>query len=346
MPVSTLSQRVVPGGNQAPLQSAPFTVTQDRPVGDWVQPLYSCRGQDECHCFYSFCCSPLAIAESRRQLDGSDVHFNELCLNVCVTRWLIRSAYNIPGSALNDCLVSTFCYPCVANQMFATTYEKGAAEHLHDGGYTYNREKYESNWQFNCHDFMYACCCMPCATGTAMEIILGMPWYLGCCCVSPCAASQLMRYHYRIKGSDVGGDCLIPVSAFTIGLTCTCSFCGIPAICMGGVLFSYSVGSIMTMFRESRAREGNRDSQTDRHKIRYLSRRINFAAASPLMDNVAGGGSSMQLPYLNTNHRKYEMTSTSEENQGVSFNIADIQPVQATLVTAQPVIPVQPIEQR
>lgn len=255
------------------------------PKGAWTTGLFQV-GTNKCLTAYACCCPCFAIAEARRLMDGSDVYFNQMCVSSCAIRWLLRSAHEIPGSALHDVLTMLCCYPCAANQMFTTAWTKGPGDHLHDGGFYFNTEIKETEFSCNCIDGLYSCCCLACATGTIMENLLGMPYYFGCCCVTPCAAYQLMRYQHRIRGSDIGGDCMIPMIAAFCGLGLNYSFCCLPTICIGGTLYAYTVGNVTMMLRESRSREGlhghdsNLAPSSERMHIRYLARRTNPATTS------------------------------------------------------------------
>lgn len=169
----------------------------------------------ECEsCMFSYCCSCCAIAQARTYVDNSPPIYNFCCLNHVVERWLIRSAYNIPGDACADCYTSVFCPCCVANQAYQTAKDRGVP--VDNGG------RYANVNQFTIpippptatvQNYMYSCCCMPCAIGDMMERAVGMPWYLGCCCTNVWAARNIMRYEYRIQGNDVLEEVVAPCGA-------------------------------------------------------------------------------------------------------------------------------------
>jgi hypothetical protein len=89
-----------------------------------------------------------------------------------------------------------------------------------------------------------------------------MSWWFGCCCVCPCAASQFVRYQYRIKGSDVGGDLMAPYSLYLLA-QCL-SFLGPISSAVLALLIPYTVGKITQSLAETEIRGGG-ESQ------RYLS---------------------------------------------------------------------------
>jgi len=83
------------------------------PKGEWSQGLFEVNSRRPWgHTLYACCCPCFAIAESRRLMAGSDVYFNHMCVSACATRWLLRSAYDIPGTAWM--LGTTSSHPPVA----------------------------------------------------------------------------------------------------------------------------------------------------------------------------------------------------------------------------------------
>eukprot|EP01038_Epipyxis_sp_PR26KG_P015896 gene15896-21557_t len=217
---------------------------------DWEIPLYSIG--DCIPCLYAWGCTSLAFSEGKTNVDGSQVEFNATCIPCCVTRWLVRTAYGIPGDACNDCLVSTFCSCCAANQLFQTSYKRGNPVRS-NGGYHYNTGIWQTSTPCSCILCCYSLWCFPCAVGRAMEISVGMPYLLGCCCVSPCAASQLIRYQYRIQGSDIGADLIFPLILYSIGnlLIPLTSGVSLPLI-----LIPYTVNKVTGVLAEAEARGG------------------------------------------------------------------------------------------
>jgi hypothetical protein len=142
---------------------------------------------------------------------------NCVFLNGVVARWLFRTAYRIeqktavPGSSgpewwVDDWYLGCCCLPCTANQLYQTANRYGNP--TRDGGRSFNIQDYRTSgtedFVTNC---LYSTFCMPCAVGTALHQAMGMPFITGCCCAfhpqfGPVLASNLMRYHYRLKGDD------------------------------------------------------------------------------------------------------------------------------------------------
>lgn len=85
----------------------------------WSQGLFSCKGTCGEICSSCFC-PCLVSAYSRTLLDGSDFWVNACLAGMPAHRWLIRSAYNIEGTACQDIYISGCCMPCTANQMLQT----------------------------------------------------------------------------------------------------------------------------------------------------------------------------------------------------------------------------------
>lgn len=165
-------------------------------------------------CLFSYCCSCCAIAQARTYVDNSPPIFNFCCMSHVTERWLIRSAYGIPGDACADCYTSFFCPCCAANQAYQTAKERGNP--VDNGGRYANVSDFITPLPAptaTAKNYMYSCCCMPCAVGDMMERAVGMPWYLGCLCTNVPAARNVMRYQYRIKGNDVMEELAVPMAA-------------------------------------------------------------------------------------------------------------------------------------
>ena len=162
---------------------------------------------------FSWCCCPCALAQSRSNIDGSSCLFNFFCVsavasryitfvhalavhcsNYSLSRWLIRTAYDIPGDACSgediegccyllnysssDCYLATFCPCCNANQLYQTTKERGVA--VSDGGAIFNEGDFHTRVGAGTYkDCLYSFFCMPCAVGSMLENGMGMPWYTG-----------------------------------------------------------------------------------------------------------------------------------------------------------------------
>lgn len=183
----------------------------------WLVGLCECG--DCGNCCYSYCCLPFVFGEVKSMVDGSDYFFNShysgIGFNPMVTRWLVRSAYGIEGSSCEDCLVTYFCCPCAANQLYQTVDRLGHP--TTEGGRYFNIEA-DIQPECTCVECCYVCACPCCMVGDSLKTALEMPWCMGCCCVSPCAASQLLRYQYRIKGSDIKADLILP----SVYASCPC----------------------------------------------------------------------------------------------------------------------------
>lgn len=166
-------------------------------------------------CCYSCFCVPCALADARHILDGSDWGVNCCCLNPSALRWMMRTAYNIEGSAQQDCWLGTFCSCCAANQMLQTAKKKGKAD-AGQVGPEFNVNDRRGFASRSCngttYDCLYSCLCMPCAIGYAMRST-GMPFWFGVCCVKPFTANTILRYQNRTKpycGDESIPDCILP----------------------------------------------------------------------------------------------------------------------------------------
>eukprot|EP01038_Epipyxis_sp_PR26KG_P009547 gene9547-12858_t len=217
---------------------------------DWEIPLFSIGNCAPC--LYAWCCTNLAFSEGKSNVDGSQFLFNYMCISCCVSRWLVRTAYGIPGDACNDCLVTTFCSCCVANQLFQTSYKRGNPV-KNSGGYHNNTGEMQTTTPCTCSACCYSCWCFPCATGNALEKSIGMPFFFGCCCVNPCTASQLVRYQYRIKGSDIGADLIFPYVLYSIGSALGGFTFG---LALPFLLIPYTVNKVAGTLAESESRGG------------------------------------------------------------------------------------------
>lgn len=168
-------------------------------------------------CLCSYICCPCALASARSHLDDSVYVFNIACLPCCCitpVRWMIRTAYDIPGDAWGDCLRSVFCPCCTINQLLQTSYKRGNTSV--SGGVAHNSRDF-SFFFGTCSNDLPTCCyttlCVPCATGASLQVATGMPYILGCCCVTPCGARNIIRYQYRLAGDDVLDELCAPLAA-------------------------------------------------------------------------------------------------------------------------------------
>jgi Cys-rich protein (TIGR01571 family) len=189
----------------------------------WSIGLFSCGDWTKCMYAYSTC--NLALAEARSELDQSDTAFTLLNMTPCLVRWLIRSAYQIPGSACEDVITVTCCFPCAINQMFQTASDIGAP--TKGFGKSHNVNFTISNHPFSIFDNLYSFFCGRCMTADNMQKMINMPWIFGFFCVGAHAAHQLTRYQYRIKGSDIYDDFWKPTCN-----SCLCLFCPILVFCL------------------------------------------------------------------------------------------------------------------
>jgi Cys-rich protein (TIGR01571 family) len=180
-------------------------------------------------CLYSFFLLPCAFAQARRNMDESGFWVN--CLgNPPQLRWLMRSAYGIYGSPWGDALVPCFCTCCSVNQMLQTSMQYGipAGHGIANlrGRWIHENPNLASLPAIQVaganvvpalrrpgatgKDYLYACLCMPCANATALEMGVGMPWYLGCCCMSnPMYTKNILRLQYKLEGQEVCRVCLL-----------------------------------------------------------------------------------------------------------------------------------------
>ena len=157
-------------------------------MSTWSIPLYSFG--DLPICLSSCICCPCAMAYARSELDGSSFLFNLCCSSICLNRWIVRSGYKIKGEAITDCVQSSFCAPCVANQtlqmvlkdsgtgqqkvkpagMFTEKWKLPLMQYLRETSSKVGTFAWDSN-------LCYSICCRPCAIGSLMERTIGMPFW-------------------------------------------------------------------------------------------------------------------------------------------------------------------------
>lgn len=165
---------------------------------------------DPSACAYAWFCYPCALASARSNLDDSHWMYNMFCLGHVAERWMIRTAYNIPGGGGQDCVVACCCFPCSANQLYQTTKTRGNP--TVNGGRSYNKERFERPVE-NRGVLKRFCCavfCNPCTTGHAVHMAVGMPFWMGCMCTNMCTARNIIRYQHRIIGHDFLDECVLP----------------------------------------------------------------------------------------------------------------------------------------
>eukprot|EP01040_Poterioochromonas_malhamensis_P013103 gene13103-14377_t len=177
-----------------------------------------CEVGDCCSCLYSYLCPICAIADARTTLDGSNWYVNCFLLKPCTARWLVRTAYNIPGNAQNDCW-SGFLPCCIANQILQTTEHYGKTN-IPDVGPSFNvnpRPHKDQRWLSLLYDYCYMCICGRCAMGYSLQAA-GMPFWFGCC-VGVLEANSILRYQHRYRppcDNECCNDLIIPLLAFSI----------------------------------------------------------------------------------------------------------------------------------
>lgn len=204
---------------------------------------------------FSYLCMPCALGNAREKLDGSPCIFTCCLINPIISRWLVRSAYQIPGSSCDDCIYGLFCPCCVTNQVYQTT--KRYRNPSNDGGKQFNTKRFEfaPNTEPCCSNCLYTFFCYSCSIGSSLNRAMGMPFCLGCCCVNVCTARNLMRYQYRIYGDDVCDDCYVPFGIVCASFVCSSFF---PFIWI--ISAPYFIALTMQLVTESKGRseiEGN-----------------------------------------------------------------------------------------
>jgi hypothetical protein len=224
------------------------------PVKDFAIGLFDIG--DTTSCLFSFLCPGWAMAQSRSMLDGSDCMFNFMCLNPCAYRWMVRSAYGIgdASSCGDDCMYSTCCSCCVANQVYQTTKAYGHVSPT-DAGPLFNQTEFNNNFSSGNGALMRclgAFFCTQCMMGQVMERSIGMPFWLGLCWVNPFLGRNLMRYHYRIRphtNNDFTEECLVPTGVVCLDSVIKPSFPLIDCV-FRGVLAAF----VMQMAKEAEIR--------------------------------------------------------------------------------------------
>ena len=194
------------------------------PTVNWEIGLFECGSISDC---IFACCFPfIASSYTRTLFDGSPFIFNIFCLGFIPTRYLIRTAYGINGSPIDDCSKGIFCSCCSANQLYQTVKKKGRLDDYNTIKYNY----FESHQNASlCIDYCKAMVLFQCYTAKALEISVGMPYLMGFCCMNPCSGRNTIRYHYRIDGHDIIEECLLPACLFTLAsASLGCGFpCGL-----------------------------------------------------------------------------------------------------------------------
>jgi hypothetical protein len=137
---------------------------------DWEIGLYD--SGDVLYCFYSYFCCPCALASSRSYLDDSSWLYNIFCSKICITRWLIRSAYSIEGHVAYDVMASMCCPCCIVNQMLQTTMKHRNLSNRF--GSSYNKYLWTSEKDWDIPPCILSTFTMPCLQGMSLQRSLGM----------------------------------------------------------------------------------------------------------------------------------------------------------------------------
>lgn len=220
---------------------------------------------------YSYCCPFIALAQARSHLDGSSCCFNCCAMNPAVTRWLIRSAYGIPGSAFEDCYTTYFCPCCSINQMLQTT--KSYGNPTPDGGAAKNLGQFTTQTgNCSCGTCCYSFFCCPCAIATTLNTAMDMPFCFALCCVNCnfCMARNLVRYQLRIAGDDCCDDFCWPTALATLSYCLMGCPCCLPC---SAAIFPYFMSIVMKLLTEVE----NRTKAAGGKGTKYLQ-------------NIGGGG--------------------------------------------------------
>mmetsp|Transcript_26199 Transcript_26199/g.38814 ORF Transcript_26199/g.38814 Transcript_26199/m.38814 type:complete len:283 (+) Transcript_26199:38-886(+) len=200
-------------------------------------------------CVFSYCCPVIAVAQARTNLDGSSRCFNVCCLGHVPSRWLIRTAYGIPGDARDDCMLACLCPCCSANQLLQTTRHYGNPP---GAGTVFNSNAFQNPLGVcDCKECINATCCTPCTIGDVALTGLGMPWEMACCCLTPCSLRNLIRYQYRIKGNDLMDELCAPCAYYGASSTLVCCFACIFAPCICPALCPSYVGHLLQLKAEA-----------------------------------------------------------------------------------------------
>lgn len=235
--------------------------------------------------------------------------------NPFIVRFLVRSAYNIPGSACEDCLMTSFCTPCSINQMYQTTKAYGPPNSHSGSKFNVGSFTPQGN-SFDCGKFCYACCCLPCAIGNSLESSVGLPCIFGCLCGNICLARNLTRYQYRLSGSDCVDDCFIPwmFMALSCCLVSTSIFC-FPC---AAAAYSYTAAIASQILNESTTRNSMVGRTT---AAPYLSDEA-VAVSSP---NPIAGVVVMSSPPSGEPVMAYAVVTTQDQPMGMA-NVVTSQP--------------------
>eukprot|EP00656_Telonema_subtile_P005228 TRINITY_DN12376_c0_g1_i1.p1 TRINITY_DN12376_c0_g1~~TRINITY_DN12376_c0_g1_i1.p1 ORF type:complete len:177 (-),score=6.53 TRINITY_DN12376_c0_g1_i1:504-1034(-) len=147
--------------------------------------------------------------------------FNCLCVSSCVTRSIVRRAYNIEGSTCGDLCWPCFCWGCAAFQALREVKARGTPSQnypLIPIEEAYRRNQWSSGvcgCFDDCGSCCYACFCPSCAVASAASRYDGSNWCFNWLCKSPCATHNILRTgKYSIKGG-CGDDICLPLCCST-----------------------------------------------------------------------------------------------------------------------------------
>eukprot|EP01040_Poterioochromonas_malhamensis_P006978 gene6978-7528_t len=196
-----------------------YSATQQEDQRQWKIDL--CEVGDCSSCLYSYLCPACAVADARTELDGSNWYVNCVVMKPVAARWLVRTAYNIPGNAQNDCWTGLFLPCCTANQLLQTTKHYGKTN-LPEVGPTFNVNPrlgiQQRSFENLFYDVCYSCFCRPCAVGYSLQAA-GMPFWFGACCVGVFEANSILRYQNRnrpIWDNECYPDLIIPLLCMSV----------------------------------------------------------------------------------------------------------------------------------
>ncbi|XP_018599897.1 cornifelin-like [Scleropages formosus] len=90
-------------------------------TNQWSTGIFDCF-DDKPECIYAFFCLPCFACNTSGKFGQSPWlpildYFGSVPPIALHTRFFMRQRYGIQGSIWEDCLYSTFCYPCVWCQM-------------------------------------------------------------------------------------------------------------------------------------------------------------------------------------------------------------------------------------
>lgn len=136
----------------------------------------------------------------------------------------------------------TFPIPSTVNQLYQTTAAKGNP--TVDGGAAFNTNEMVSNLGCSCIGCLYTFFCLPCTVGDLVNKAYGMPWCMGCCCMNLFTARNTIRYHYRLKTTSGGNEC-IEECALPYGVYCLLSILSGYVPCLWPITYCNCVALVL-----------------------------------------------------------------------------------------------------